>query len=123
MTLGAKPTNIAEYIKAAPKETQDKLEELLGILREVAPGAKEELKWGQPALSYEWILFQFAAFKNHVSLYPTPSVVKAFENELVEYETSVATIQFALDKPLPKTLIKKIAALRVREAKNGVKWM
>lgn len=123
MNSEAKPKNITDYINTFPTDAQVRLHEMLECLRKAAPGAEESLKWGQPALSYEWILFQFAAFKNHISLYPTPSVVKAFEKELSEYKISSSTIQFPLDKPLPLPLIDKIAALRVQEAKNGIKWM
>ncbi len=119
-----KPKNISEYINAAPEEAQDKLREMLASLRKAAPGAEESLKWGQPALSYEWILFQFAAFKHHISLYPTPSAVKAFAKDLSGFKTSSSTIQFPLDKPLQLSLIRKIALFRVRESEEkGVKWM
>jgi len=97
---------------------------MLECLRAAAPGAEESLKWGQPALSYQWILFQFAAFKRHISIYPTPSAVKAFEQELKDYKTSTSTIQFPLDRPLPLHLIRRIAEFRVRESsEKGVKWM
>lgn len=121
--MAAKPKTIAEYINIFPKETQERLQEMLELLRSAAPDAKEDLKWRQPALSYDWILFQFSAFKNHISLYPTPSVIEALAKELTEYKTSGSTIQFPLDKELPKTLIKKMADFRVQEAKKGVKWM
>ena len=117
------PKTIPEYIDAFPQQTQERLREMLACLQAAAPGAIENLKWRQPALSYKWILFQFAAFENHISLYPTPSVVKAFEKELVPYQTSSSTIQFPLDHPLPVILIRKIADYRVQEAEKGVKWM
>lgn len=123
ITGKVKPKTIAEYIDAAPKDAQDRLNEMLAYLREAAPGAEESLKWGQPALSYQWILFQFAAFKNHISLYPTPSVVAAFTDELSDYRTSSSTIQFPLNRPLPADLIKEIAMFRIEESKKGVKWM
>jgi uncharacterized protein YdhG (YjbR/CyaY superfamily) len=118
-----KPKNITEYINTAPETAQPKLWELLKILRKAAPGAEENLKWGQPALSYQWILFQFAGFKHHIGLYPHPNVVKAFQDRLTDYKTSSSTIQFPLDKPLPSELIFEIAIYRVRESKEkGVKW-
>jgi uncharacterized protein YdhG (YjbR/CyaY superfamily) len=118
-----KPKTIPEYINAAPEPAQPKLWELLEILRKAALGAEENLKWGQPALSYEWILFQFAGFKQHIGLYPHPDVIKAFENRLTDYKTSSSTVQFPLDKPLPSELIYEIAIYRVRESKEkGVKW-
>jgi uncharacterized protein YdhG (YjbR/CyaY superfamily) len=78
MTETTKPKTIREYINGFPKETQRKLLELHKCLRGVAPEADEGLKWGVPALSYQRILFTFAAFKNHISLYPTPSALNAF---------------------------------------------
>lgn len=118
-----KPKTIEAYIAAAPNNAQNHLNEMLALLREVAPGAEESLKWGQPALSYQWILFQFAAFKNHISLYPTPSAVAAFKDRLSDYKISSSTIQFSLEEPLPVNLIKEIAAFRIEESKKGVKWM
>lgn len=110
MPAKAKPKTIDEYINARPEEAREKLRTMLDTLRKAAPGAKESLKWGTPALSYDRILFIFAAFKHHISLYPTPAVVKSFAKELSKYKTSAATIQFSLDKPLPLPLIRKVAA-------------
>jgi uncharacterized protein YdhG (YjbR/CyaY superfamily) len=122
--VNKKPENVTEYINAAPKEARKKLREIRSSLRKTAPGARESLKWGIPAFSYDWILFQFAAFKHHVGFYPTPSAVKAFEKDLKEFKTSISAIQFPLDKPLPLPLIRKIAEFRVGESnEKGVKWM
>jgi uncharacterized protein YdhG (YjbR/CyaY superfamily) len=117
------PKSIAEYINAAPKEAQKKLREMRACIRTSAPGAKESLKWGMPAFSYQRILVTFAAFKNHIGFYPTPSAVRAFANELSKFATASASIQFPLEKPLPLALIRKITAFRVRESleKDG-KW-
>jgi uncharacterized protein YdhG (YjbR/CyaY superfamily) len=119
-----KPKSITEYVNAAPKEARKKLREMRACLRKAAPGAKESLKWGVPALSYERILFTFAAFKHHIGFYPTPSAVKAFAKDLSQFKTSRSTIQFRLEKPLPLPLIRKIAVFRVRESnEKDVKWM
>ena len=63
----AKAATVAEYIKMAPKEGQEKLKELRAILKEVAPGAKENIKWGSPVFEEKRILFAFSAFKKHKS--------------------------------------------------------
>jgi uncharacterized protein YdhG (YjbR/CyaY superfamily) len=119
-----KPKTISEYIDAAPKESQEKLRELLNCLRKTAPDATEDIKWGSPVLSYDRILFAFAGFKKHIGFYPTPAVIDAFAKELKDFEVSSSTIKFPLDKPLPLDLIHKIAALRVKEVKeNDARWM
>ena len=119
----ARPENISEYINAAPKEAQEKLHEMLACIREAAPGAKESLKWGKPAFSYQRILVMFAGFKHHIGFYPTPSAVKAFAKDLSKFVTADASIQFPLDKPLPLPLIRAITAFRVRESiEEDGKW-
>src|SRR5512139_2338078 len=120
----AKPTSVMEYIDATTGEVKERLLELRGILREVAPDATESLKWGSPVFEEKRILFSFSAFKSHINFMPTHSAMIPFEKELTDYKTGKDTIQFPYSKPLPKALIKKIAAYRVKEVKeNGALWM
>ena len=119
----ARPESITEYIDSAPKEAQKKLREMRACIRAAAPGAKESLKWGMPALSYQRILVTFAAFKHHIGFYPTASAVKAFAKDLSKFVTAKGSIQFPLEKPLPLPLIRKITAFRVRESiEEDGKW-
>jgi len=122
--LKIKPTTIAEYIDLAPIEAKERLWELYEILKKVVPEAREAIKWGSPVFEAERILFAFAAFKSHLNFMPTPSAMKPFAKELTKYTTGKGSIQFTYDKPLPKTLIRKIAAFRVKELKEkDVRWM
>ena len=124
MPAPIKAKTIAEYIDAAPKLAQEKLIEMRACLREIAPGAEESLKWGVPAFSYKRILFTFAARKDHIGFYPTPSAVETFSRELAAFKTGTSSIQFPLEKPLPLPLIRKIAAFSVRELnEKDAKWM
>jgi uncharacterized protein YdhG (YjbR/CyaY superfamily) len=119
-----KPTSFEEYIDDAPKEAQKRLREMRACLLKAAPGAAESLKWSVPAMSYKRILFTYAAFKNHISLFPTPAAIKAFAEDLAEYRTSSSTIQFPLEKPLPVAVIRKIAIFRVKECEEkDARWM
>jgi uncharacterized protein YdhG (YjbR/CyaY superfamily) len=120
-----RPKTIEEYIKAAPQGAQKKLREMRACIRAAAPGAKEGLKWGMPAFSYRRILVTFAAFKNHIGFYPTPSTVTAFAKELSKFSTAKGSIQFPLEKPLPLSLslVRKITAFRVKESvEQDKKW-
>ena len=124
MPVKTKPDTIDKYIRTKPDEAQKKLRELLEVLRKIAPCAKEEIKWGVPALSYERILFTFAAYKDHINFYPTPSVLNQLQGELTGFRTTKSSLQLPYDEPLPITLIKKIAKLRVYECKElGKRWM
>jgi uncharacterized protein YdhG (YjbR/CyaY superfamily) len=94
------------------------------ILKKAAPGASEGLKWGSPVFEEKRILFGFAAFKSHINFMPTPSAMKPFKKELAKYETGKGTIQFPYGKRLPKALIRRIAARRVKELREkDVRWM
>ena len=118
-----KAATIAAYIAAAPKEARAKLREMRALIAAAAPGARQSLKWGMPAFSYNRILVTFAAFKKHIGFFPTPPAVRAFKTDLAKFKTSSATIQFPLDQPLPKALIRRITAFRVQEARsNDAKW-
>lgn len=119
-----KPTTVSEYIKSAPKEAQTKLREIRAILKKVAPGAKEILKWGSPAFESGRILFSYSAHKTHLNFSPTGPALKPFKEELAKFKTGKDTIQLPYDKPLPKGLIRKIAAFRAKQVKeNDARWM
>ncbi len=93
-------------------------------LRKAAPGAEEGIKWGSVSYSYKRILFTFAGFKHHIGFYPTPAVIKAFKKDLAHFKSARGSVQFPLDKALPKGLITKMARMRVKESKEkDVRWM
>ena len=68
-----------------------------------------------PTLHLNGNLLHFAANKNHIGLYPTPSGIVAFKKELSPYEGAKGSVRFPLDKPIPYTLISKIVKHRVKE--------
>jgi uncharacterized protein YdhG (YjbR/CyaY superfamily) len=119
-----KPQTVDEYINSAPGYAQEKLEEIRSLLKTVAPNATEELKWGQPVFIENRILFSYAAFKKHLRFMPTGPSLEPFKEELSQYKTGKDTIQFDYDKPLPVSLIKKIATFRYKDViENDAKWM
>lgn len=121
---GKKPQSISEYIAASSKEAQAKLRQMRTVIRSAAPNATESLKWGVPAFSYHRILVTFAAFKQHIGFYPTPSVLRTFSKELSEYKTGKGSVQFPLNKKLPIGIIRKMTKFRVRESmKKDKRWM
>ncbi len=118
-----KAKTVEEYISLQPEEVKQRLAELRGYLIEAFPDATDELKWGKPALVNDGILYVYAAARNHISLHPTPSVILHLKEELGARSTSENTIRFAIDEPVPKTLVIKVARQRVFEKETlGVKW-
>ena len=104
---------VAAYIAAAPKPARTKLKEIRAAIRQAAPDAEEKISYGMPAFVQGKVLVWYAAFKDHLSLFPTAQGVAKFERELARYKTSRGTIQLPLDRPLPLALIRKIVRFRV----------
>ena len=105
-----------EYIAEFPPETQEKLREVRALVRRVAPDATETISYAIPTFDLNGRhLVHFAAFKNHIGLYPTPSGMVAFAEELEPYKSGKGSAQFPLDQPLPMDLIRRIVEFRVAE--------
>jgi uncharacterized protein YdhG (YjbR/CyaY superfamily) len=109
-----RPTTIAGYIRAAPRESQPHLRRLYALLKSVAPKAEETIKWGVPFFVEPRFLFAFSAHKAHLSFAPTPAALKAFRKELAKHHTTKNFLQIPYDQPLPENLIRKIARYRLR---------
>jgi len=111
----ATPRTIDEYIGRFPLEVQEALQELRKAIRKAAPNAQETISYQIPAFTLNGSLVYFAAFKNHIGLYPRTTAIKKFKRELSRYEGAKGTVRFPLDKPIPLTLIRKIVKFRVKE--------
>lgn len=107
--------SVDDYIASFTKDIQARLEAIRKIIKEEAPQATEKISYGIPYYSLNGQLIYFAAFKNHIGLYPMKSTIKEFNTELSVYPTSAGTIQFSHDKTLPLGLIRKIVKFRVNE--------
>jgi uncharacterized protein YdhG (YjbR/CyaY superfamily) len=60
-------------------------------------------------------LVYFAGYDRHVGFYPTGSGIEAFKEELKPYKSGKGSVQFPLDRPLPKDLIRRMVEFRVAE--------
>lgn len=107
--------SIDDYISGFPVEVQGLLQQVRLKIKELAPRAEETISYGIPTFKLNGNLVHFAAFKNHIGLYPTPSGLEEFEKELSPYKQGKGSVQFPLDKSLPLDLIAKIVAYRVRK--------
>lgn len=109
------PRSIDEYILQFPPEIQEILQMLRKVIKEAAPDAQEKISWRMPTFVLHGNLVHFAAFKNHIGLYPSPSGIDNFKEELSQYKGAKGSIQFPIKKPMPYELISKIVKFRVAE--------
>ena len=106
---------IDEYIAAFPPEVRDILIHIRETILLAAPEAIETISYQMPTYKLKHNLVHFAAYKNHIGFYPTPSAVEAFKNELTPFKVSKGAIQFQFTEPIPYDLISRITRFRVDE--------
>jgi uncharacterized protein YdhG (YjbR/CyaY superfamily) len=109
------PKNMDDYIAGYPEDVRRILEKVRRTIRKAAPEAEETIKYQIPTFILKGNLIHFAAYRNHIGLYPAPMGNTGFKQELLAYATGKGTLQFPLDQPIPFDLISKIVKFRVKE--------
>jgi uncharacterized protein YdhG (YjbR/CyaY superfamily) len=111
---------IDDYIANQSKEAQKVLKKLRSIINEAAPDSIEVLNYKVPS----FILVQggkrdqqimMAGYSKFVGFYPFPTTMEEFSDELKDYKQGKGSVQFPLDKPLPKDLIIRMVKFRREE--------
>ena len=114
--------SIDDYIAGFPPETQARLEEIRALIREEAPDATETISYAIPTFDLKGRhLCHFAAFKNHLSFFPTGQGAEAFADELKAYKGGKGTVQFPYSQPLPADLVRRMVRYRVGRVEAGEK--
>jgi len=115
-----KPADIDEYIAQAPEERREILQRVRQTIREAAPGCTEKISWDMPAFYQGENLIHFAAFKNHLGLFPGEDGVNAFARRLHDegYKFNKGTIQLPWNKPMPYELIADITRYRAAQTEK-----
>ncbi len=111
----ATPKNIDEYIAWFPPEVQAILKKIRLTIRKAAPGAQETVSYKIPAFRQNRILVYFAAFKNHIGLYPPVKGDAKLLKAASAYAGEKGNLQFPLDHPIPYGLIERIVKFRVKQ--------
>ena len=114
-------TNIDEYIASFPPDIQKILGEIRATIKAAAPDAEETISYAMPTFKQYGVLVHFAAFKNHIGFYATPTGNEAFREELTAYKTGKGSIQFPLDQPMPLGLISEMVKFKVIENSEKAK--
>ena len=111
----AKPETIDQYIAGFPADVQKLLLQVRGAIKKAAPDAGEKISYGIPTFTQNGNLVHFAAFREHIGFYATPTGHKEFEKDLAKYKQGKGSVQFPVDEPMPLALITRIVKFRVKE--------
>jgi uncharacterized protein YdhG (YjbR/CyaY superfamily) len=112
---------VEKYLRGVKEPERNVLQELRRTILEIVPEAEQVISYGVPAFRVSGrTIAGFAAFKAHLSYLPfSGSVLGELADELDGYTMTKSSLHFPVDRPLPKALVKKLIAVRLREASPG----
>ncbi len=105
---------VDEYLRGVEEPKRSTLEALRKTILEIVPDSEQVISYGVPAFRVQGdTVAGFAAFKSHLSYLPfSGSVLDQLADELEGYTMTKSALHFPIDRPLPKTLVKKLIAVR-----------
>lgn len=111
---------IDRYIAAQPEEVQRALQEVRSYIKIAAPAAEELINY--QILAFSLIeggkreqQIMIAGYKKHVGFYPHPNTIERFAEALKDFKTAKGSVQFPINKPIPKDLIISMVKYRLAE--------
>ncbi len=111
-----KPATPATYLSGLSAEKRTALQNLRANIKAAAPNLEECISYGIPAFRHNGtFLLGYGAGAKHCAFYPGSVVQKLSKTELKNYEVSKGTIRFPPDKPLPKSLVRRLVKLRLTQ--------
>jgi uncharacterized protein YdhG (YjbR/CyaY superfamily) len=108
------------YLAAVPAPQRSELERIRHIVTQVVPDAEEVISYGMPGFKYKnKYLIGYAAFKDHLSLFPSAKPIEVLKPKLGKFKLARGTIQFTLDNFVPEAIIKELVEVRLREIEEN----
>ena len=102
-------STIDQYIAAAAPAVRPILNEIRRVAKRAVPQAQETISYKLPALKLERTFFYFAAFEEHIGVYPPVTGDASLRKQLVPYANEKGNLKFPLREAIPYTLIVRVA--------------
>jgi len=115
-----KTNDIDHYMSRFPPKVRAILRKVRSTIRKAAPGAEERLSYRIPAFFEGGVLVYFAAFKNHIGVFPPVRGDASLKKALAKYAGPKGNLKFPFDQPIPYSLIARLVRLRRRQNKAKV---
>jgi len=105
------------YLEGLDEPRRSTLRQLRETILEIVPEAEQCISYGLPAFRvHGQVVAGFGAFKNHLSYLPhSGSVLPDLGDEVAGYGGTRGSLHFPIDRPLPKPLVEKLIAIRLRQ--------
>ena len=108
------PNTIDGYINRFPSDVRVILQRIRRTIRAVAPKGEESISYRMPMFRLGGVLVYFAAFKQHIGLYPPFVGDEKLMKQVSPYAGPKGNLKFPLDQPMPYDLIRRIVKARMR---------
>ncbi|WP_165251475.1 iron chaperone [Paludisphaera soli] len=109
------PADIDASIAGAAPEVRPILERIRRTIRDAAPEATETISYRMPTFIQGGVLIHFAAFKNHIGVYPPVSGDAELQAALAPFANEKGNLRFPLDRPIPYDLIARIVKHKLEQ--------
>jgi uncharacterized protein YdhG (YjbR/CyaY superfamily) len=111
---------VDEYVSSFPDDVRVILQEIRATVRKAAPGTDEKISYQMPTITLNGHnVAHFAAWKDHIAVYPIPDGDEAFEAEIAPFRSVRSTARFPLNDPVPYDLVGRMVALLAAQRANG----
>jgi uncharacterized protein YdhG (YjbR/CyaY superfamily) len=109
--------DVDEYLRGVEEPKRATLEAVRRTILEIVPDAEQLISYRVPAFRVGGATIAgFAAFRRHLSYLPfSGSVLSQLADELAGYTMTKSALHFSVDRPLPRTLVEKLIAVRLQE--------
>lgn len=106
---------IDEYLEKLGDDERNELLRIRRLVKQIVPEAEEAISYSMPAFKFKGkYLIAYAAFKDHLSLFPTPGPIEELKDKLGNFKLAKGTIQFTPSSPIPEALIREILSSRLK---------
>jgi len=116
--------SVDAYIAGCPGAVRPALESIRTAIREVAPDAVETTRYFQipgysyPGYDYNGMFVWFSFKEPNIRLHVRPPTIQEHTKELGAYSTTKAIVSFPADKPVPRSLVKRLVKASLRVMRN-----
>ena len=105
---------VEDYIRGYPEDIRDVLRELQRRIGAIVPDVGEKISYQIPTVTMGGQpLVYYAAWKQHIGMYPIPPAEPALEEQIAPYRAAKDTVRFTYKKPIPYELIEDMVAMVV----------
>jgi uncharacterized protein YdhG (YjbR/CyaY superfamily) len=105
--------SVDSYIRGFPPEIREILQKVRATALQVAPEAQERISYRMPALFQDGVVVYFAAFRNHIGLFP-PVQDPELRARVAAYAGPKGNLQFPYGQRIPYRLIAAVVKARLK---------